>query len=411
MKRLGYSILIGAVCTLLFLAISKFQNDKRKTKGGISDLLKKKSSVREAYYSAELQIAIDNTGDNSKLIEQTKEQILYRLRGSYMDLSFGKIDENVYTLKANKILDTTVFKNAIIASGKIEFSELFSLNEISGPLMLIDSVLHSRDANYLNKQKKIQEAKKTMDTATGKISDLLTPSELEKPPADPGLRKFISFISPYQNADGTIRYAAELGYVKTKDTSHLNQILNDPGMNKHLPENLRIVYGIMDRALYSNDSMLNLFAKKNLDRALFPCPTGNQITDAIPQFSPGGQPIISFAFNPAGARAWYLMTERNVNKPIAIIANDVVLSAPVVEAAIEGGESNITGAFTPEETRWLCKMFLAGELPLNTRITEASFTLHAAKKFRLTLIILIFFVLASAASYGISFLIKPASKP
>jgi preprotein translocase subunit SecD len=47
--------------------------------------------------------------------------------------------------------------------------------------------------------------------------------------------------------------------------------------------------------------------------------------------------MIELAFNMAGAQAWYLMTERNVNKPVAIIANNVVLTAPVVESAIEGG--------------------------------------------------------------------------
>jgi hypothetical protein len=56
-------------------------------------------------------------------------------------------------------------------------------------------------------------------------------------------------------------------------------------------------------------------------------------------------------------------------------------------------------------------MILSGELPLMTRITSASFKYHASKKFGLTLMILILFVLSSAASYGISFLIKPASKP
>src|SRR5687768_14201356 len=121
MKRLGYSILIGAGCALLIFGISKLQENKRK-KGGLSDVFKKRSSAKDAYYSAELKMAFGDPGHNSELIEKTKEQILYRLRGSYSGISLEKIDNLNYRLKANKIFDTTVFKNAITASGKIEFS-------------------------------------------------------------------------------------------------------------------------------------------------------------------------------------------------------------------------------------------------------------------------------------------------
>ncbi len=366
------------------------------------DVFKKRSSSRESYYSAELQVAIGNSGDSSKLIEQTKEQILYRLRGSYMDLSLEKTDNNVYTLKANKIIDTTVFKNAITASGEIEFSELFTINEISESLTAIDSTLRSRDAEFLTTQKKIQEAKKNLDTTTGKLSDILEHGELEKS-QDPGLAKFISFASSYQNSDGSLRYTAELGYVKTKDTSYLNQIFADAEISRHFPENLKIIYGAMDVDLYSNDSMLRIFAKKNLDRAFFPFPTGDQINNASAEFDPSNSnPIILFAFNAQGSQDWYQMTLRNVKKPIAIITNNIVLTAAFVEEAIEGGESRITGAFSLEEATLLSKMILSGELPLTTRITEASFKHHASKKMGLTVIILILFVLSTAASYGIS---------
>ena len=105
--------------------------------------------------------------------------------------------------------------------------------------------------------------------------------------------------------------------------------MNDPEIITHFPENLKFVYGYADVDLYSDDSMLKLFAKKDLDKAFFPFPTGDQITEANPEFEPAtGHPIISFVFNLQGAQDWYLMTKRNVNKPIAIITNNVVLTAP-----------------------------------------------------------------------------------
>jgi|GEM_PF-5417226 len=411
MKRIGYSILIGAGCALLFWGISKLQPNKRKNKASLINVFKKRSSHNETYYSAQLRVAIGSPENDSELIEQTKQQILYRLRGSYTSLSLERFDKNVYTLKANKILDTAVFKTAITGTGKIEFSELFSLTEISESLNSADSQLRN-EADLLEKQKKLKEVKRDLDTVTDKLSVVLDHTGLEQSAVDLGLRKFISFSSPYQNVDGSVIGPAELGYVKTKDTSALNKVLNDPEIITHFPENLKFVYGYLDIDLYSDDSMLKLFAKKDLDKAFFPFPTGDQITEATPEIEPStGQSIIAFTFNSQGAQDWYLMTSRNSNKPIAIITNNVVLAAPVVEQAIEGGQSKILGNFSYDETAQLCKMILARELPLSTTIIAASFEYHNAKKFGLALIILILFVLSSAASYGISFLLKPASKP
>lgn len=407
MKRLGYSILIGAACALLFLTISKSLESKRKTKGGFSDLLKKRASSKNAYYSAELQVAIGNPGDSGTLIEQTKDQILYRLGGFYKDLSAEKIDKNIYRLKANNILDTTVFKKAITESGKIEFSELFSLDEISASVKAADSALRNWEV-LLGKQKELEDAKKKLDT-TGDLSAILELAELEK---SLSLGNFISFIGPFQSSEGSIRYTGDLGYVKTKDTSFLNKILNDPAITRVFPENLKFIYGTHNPDLYSDDSVLKLYAKKKLDKDFFSFPTGDQIVNAIPEFEPlNGQPVISFTFNSYGAQAWYLMTQRNINKPIAIIANNIVLTAPVVESAIEGGQSRITGAFSVEETTLLCKMMLSGELPLTPSITSADFKFHASKRMGLTFIILILFSVSTAATYGISLLIKPAPKP
>src|SRR5688572_20802877 len=342
MKRLAYSILIGAGCALLFFGFSKLLENKKER--GLLDIFTRNPSVKTAYYSADLNVAIGSPEDNDRLIEQTKGLILSRLGGSYADQSLEKLGKNVFRLKANKIFDTTIFKISITASGKIEFSELFPLNEISGSILSVDSVLLQRGL----KQKKLQESKDVGDTATDKLSNILEHAGLEK---SLSLSRFISFSSGYQTADGRVQYPGDLGYIKTKDTSGLNKILTDPEISRLFPENLGFIYGYLDADLYSEDSMLKLFAKKTLDRAFFPFPSGDQITEAAPTYMPStGQPIISFAFNSQGAQDWYLMTKRNIDKPIAIITNNIVLTAPVVESAIEGGQSRITGAFSVDET-------------------------------------------------------------
>ena len=103
------------------------------------------------------------------------------------------------------------------------------------------------------------------------------------------------------------------------------------------------------------------------------------------------------------------MTERNIGKPIAILLNDIVLSAPVVESAIEGGKARITGNFTVDEAIYIRTMMRSGKLNLPVKIIEQRFI--ASKKSKKTMWILMgIFLFISSLSYGVSFLIKPASK-
>jgi SecD/SecF fusion protein len=103
------------------------------------------------------------------------------------------------------------------------------------------------------------------------------------------------------------------------------------------------------------------------------------------------------------------MTKRNIGRPIAIVVNNAVLSAPFVESPIKGGKTRITGSFSVEETRYMSKMFKSRPLLLPVKIAESSFV--ASKKSKKTIWILAgVFLFFSALSYGISFLIKPVSK-
>jgi hypothetical protein len=111
-------------------------------------------------------------------------------------------------------------KNAITSSGKIEFSELFTLDEISGYLSLADSILRNRNAELAKKHEQIKETKKKPGLCNRtKLSDVLGDLELEKSHGQEGLREFISFTQPFQNAEGGVRYMGDLGYVKPKDTA------------------------------------------------------------------------------------------------------------------------------------------------------------------------------------------------
>jgi preprotein translocase subunit SecD len=82
------------------------------------------------------------------------------------------------------------------------------------------------------------------------------------------------------------------------------------------------------------------------------------------------QPIVNFQFNSAGGRAFCRVTTNNVGNPLAIVLDDVVISAPRINSAICGGSGIITGQFTVQQTNELALLLRAGALPATLTIVE-----------------------------------------
>lgn len=101
-----------------------------------------------------------------------------------------------------------------------------------------------------------------------------------------------------------------------------------------------------------------------------PVVNGEQLTDAQPAFDQNNRPAVSFRFNPAGARAFGLYTAENIGNPFAIVLDDEVISAPVIQSHIPGGSGIITGRFTVEESTQLAILLRAGALPAGMTFLE-----------------------------------------
>ena len=92
--------------------------------------------------------------------------------------------------------------------------------------------------------------------------------------------------------------------------------------------------------------------------------TGRYVTGAQVILDPTtNQPQVSLAFNDTGAGMFEQLTERNVGKPVAIFLDGVLISQPVVQQVITGGQAVITGRFTFDEAKLLVDRFNAGALP------------------------------------------------
>jgi preprotein translocase subunit SecD len=99
--------------------------------------------------------------------------------------------------------------------------------------------------------------------------------------------------------------------------------------------------------------------------------TGEQLVDARQAFDPTtNEPVVSITFNAAGGRAFARVTRENVNKPFAIILDDVVLSAPNINEPILGGQAQISGSFTVETANELAIQLRSGKLPVELHVVE-----------------------------------------
>ena len=101
-----------------------------------------------------------------------------------------------------------------------------------------------------------------------------------------------------------------------------------------------------------------------------PVVTGEDLVDAQPAFDQNGRPAVNFRFNTSGARRFGDYTAENIGSPFAIVLDDEVVSAPVIQSHIPGGSGIITGNFTIEESTNLAVLLRAGALPAGLDFLE-----------------------------------------
>ena len=135
---------------------------------------------------------------------------------------------------------------------------------------------------------------------------------------------------------------------------------------------------------YINSSLKDKLAKAELEFAWSKFPTeeavwslfllnqennlsGKYVSESVP--STDGESVM-LSFSEKGSVLWKELTARNVNKPIAIVVDKEVYSAPLVRAAIEHGKCQISGNFSTSEVSRLVSIFENGELPLSFNLKE-----------------------------------------
>src|SRR3989475_6636640 len=98
--------------------------------------------------------------------------------------------------------------------------------------------------------------------------------------------------------------------------------------------------------------------------------TGDVLTDARVSIGEFQNAYVSINFDNTGAKLFERITAENVKKRMAIILDNTIYSAPVIQERIGGGHAQITGSFTTEEANDLAIVLRAGALPAPVKIIQ-----------------------------------------
>jgi preprotein translocase subunit SecD len=101
-----------------------------------------------------------------------------------------------------------------------------------------------------------------------------------------------------------------------------------------------------------------------------PVVSGEELVDAQPAFDQNNRPAVNFRFDTTGARKFGDYTAANIGAPFAIVLDNEVISAPVIQSHIPGGSGIITGNFTVEDSTQLAVLLRAGALPAEMNFLE-----------------------------------------
>ena len=159
-----------------------------------------------------------------------------------------------------------------------------------------------------------------------------------------------------------------IGTVHVQDTAAVNAIMHSAEARRLLPTNLKACWSV--KALDEKGRFFNLVAlKTNQGR---PALGGDVVVDASSDYENLQGNVVSMTMNDTGARQWARVTQQNLNKSVAIVLDDQVYSYPNVNSVIEGGRSQITGNFTPEEAKDLANVLKSGKMAARVNIASES---------------------------------------
>ena len=251
-------------------------------------------------------------------------------------------------------------------TASLEFWETFTNQEISGYLAEANAKL----AEILAED--VTETPAETTPAEGEES-ILESEIAQNQGADADLEAYkkqnplFAVLTPSQYTGN-----ACIGFASGLDTAKVNKYLSMPQIAEIFPSEFIPMWSVKPSEYFDSDNIFELVAIKSTSRNGKAKLDGGVVTDARVVYDHGtnGEPSVSMSMNAEGANIWARMTGDNVGRQIAIVLDGMVYSYPNVNSAITGGQSSITGHFTPDEATDLVNVLKSGKLPAPATIIQ-----------------------------------------
>ena len=336
-------------------------------------------TLAELFATQQLKDKVNTRSTDAEVEKVLREEVKAAIDNSYNVLRtridrFGVAQPNIQTLEGKMgrimvelpgIKEPERVRKLLQGSANLEFWETYNSNEIVPSLQAVDNKL--REVLAVAEGEKAapaETAEKVAVSATDSLAAALKGEAANNEAALAQMKKEHPLASILQLGG----YGSVVGIANYKDTAEVNRLLAVKEAQALLPKDLSLKWGV--KAMDKSGQLFELFAIKVTERNGKAPLEGDVITDARNDYDQYNNPTVSMSMNTDGSRRWATLTKNNIGRAIAIVLDGYVYSAPNVNSEITGGNSQISGSFTPEETLDLANVLKSGKMPAPARIVQ-----------------------------------------
>ena len=337
--------------------------------------------LAQLFATQQLKDKVNQKSTDAEVEKVLREEVKAAVDNSYNVLRtridrFGVVQPNIQSLedKMGRIMvelpgikEPERVRKLLQGSANLEFWETYNAKEIAPYLQSADSKLRAILTSTTDTVATPVKTEAKTISATDSIAAALKGETASQGAEMEQYKKEHPLLAVMQvnPAEGPVA-----GYALAKDTATINSYLAMPEVQAELPKDLRLKWGVSAASFDPKKQTYELYAIRATERNGRAPLEGDVIVDAKDDFDQYGKPSVSMSMNTDGARRWALLTKQNIGKSIAIVLDGYVYSAPNVINEITGGNSQITGHFTPEEAKDLANVLKSGKMPAPAHIVQ-----------------------------------------
>ena len=343
--------------------------------------------LSELFATQQLKDKVNQKTSDAEVEKILRSEVKAAVDNSYNVLRtridrFGVVQPNIQSLedKMGRIMvelpgikEPERVRKLLQGSANLEFWETYNAKDVAPYLQAADNKLRSILANEAPADSAAVDSTATpvMAQATSTADSLAAALKGENKAQTVDLAQIkkehplLAVLQVNSSGQGPV-----VAYANYKDTAEINKYLSMREIQAELPKDLRLKWGVSAYEYDPKGQTFELYAIRSTERNGRAPLEGDVVVSAKDEYDQFGKPAVSMSMNTDGSRRWAQLTKQNIGKSIAIVLDGYVYSAPNVNTEITGGNSQITGHFTPEQAKDLANVLKSGKMPAPARIVQ-----------------------------------------